>query len=153
MAEIKGLRDSSLATVIDDDASLANGVRAAGDYDNSTELDMECEVYLQVQWDGTAPSAGDAVADLWILPGDGEVTPVFPEGGDAGLGTDDDPQLVFFVGRFITVNPSITVDEVLALPRVPLFFGENRFVLKNTSNQTFDSTFEVRIKPSKRQVV
>lgn len=153
MAEIKLLRDSSLSVVINDDAALTNSSRAAGDYDNSTELDIECDVYLQVQYDAGPPAAGTRVADLYVLPGDGAGTQLYPDGGDAGLGTDDDPQSDFFVGSFVSVNPSLTVNELLSLPRVRLYGHGNRFVLKNTSGQTFDSTWELRIKPSKFQSV
>lgn len=153
MAEIKYLSDTALATPIDDNATLATGVRAAGDLNNDTEQDLYCTVYLVVQWDGTAPSVGFKVADLYILPGDGEVSEVFPEGGDAGLGTDDTPQALFYVGSFESVNPSITVDETLALPGVRLYPDGNRFVLQNTSGQTFDLTWELRVKPYKIQSV
>lgn len=153
MAENKLLRDSALAVVIDDNAALTNGTRAAGDYDNATELDMFCEAYLQVQYDAGPPAAGTRVADLYVLPGDGAGTQLYPDGGDAGLGQDDDPQADFFVGSFVSINPSLTVNELLGLPRIPLYGHGNRFVLKNTSGQTFDSTWELRIKPSKTQTV
>lgn len=153
MAEIKLLRNTARTTVINDDATLADGSRAAADYDNSTELDLLCEVYLQVQWDGTAPAAGDKIAELYVLPGDGEGTEIFPDGGDAGLGTDDDPQAVFRVGLFESINPSTSVNEILSIPNVQLYGDANRFVIKNTSGQTFDLTWELRIKPSKIQSV
>ena len=152
MSEIKYLADTAVQTVIDDGASLTDGSRAAGDYDNSTELDLEAIAYLTVQFDGGPPTAGDRVADLYILPGDGAGTEVFPDGGDAGLGTDDTPQARWYVGSFETVNPSTTVDETLAIP-VPLYPDGNRFVLLNTSGQTMDSTWQLDIKPIKRQVV
>lgn len=153
MAENKLLRDSALSVVIDDNAALTNGSRAAGDYDNGPELDVECEVYLQVQYDAGPPAAGTRVADLYVLPGDGAGTQIYPDGGDAGLGTDDDPQSDFFVGSFTSINPSTSVNEILGLPRVRLYGHGNRFVLKNISGQTFDSTWELRIKPSKSQTV
>ena len=153
MAEQKYLADTAVQTVIDDDATLGNGVRAAGDYDNGTELDFYCTVYLTVQWNSTAPTAGDKVAELYILPGDGAGSEVFPEGGDAAIGTDDTPQQIFFVGAFESVNPSLTVDEVLALPGVPLAPDGNRFVLLNTSAQEFDLTWQLDIKPYKLQSV
>ena len=153
MAEIKLLRDSVLTVVINDDATLANGVRAAADYDNSTEVDLGCDVYLQVQYDTTAPTAGDKIAELYVLPGDGEGTEVFPQGGDAGLGTDVDPQQILLVGIFESRSPSITVNEILCIPGVPLYGHANRFVIKNTSGQIFDLTWQVSIKPYKLQSV
>jgi len=153
MADVKLKADTAVQTVIDDGTTLANAARAAGDYDNGTALDLWCNIYLTVQYDATAPTAGDIVATLWILPGDGAGTEVFPDGGDAGLGTDDDPQGIFFVGSFECVNPSITVDEVLGIPNVQLHPDGNRFVLRNDSGQTFDLTWQLDIKPVKTQVV
>jgi hypothetical protein len=144
MAEIKLLGDTTLQTVINDDATLADGARAAADYDNGTELDIWCIPYLEVQWNTTAPTSGDMVADLYILPGDNNGTPDYPEGGDAGLGTDDTPQAIFKVGAFESVNPSLTVNEILALRPILLYPQVNRFVLLNTSGQEFDLTWELR---------
>ena len=84
MADIKLLADTALQTVIDDNATLADAARAAGDYDNGTALDLEAVAYLTVQYDTGPPSAGDVVAELYVLPGDGETTEVFPDGGGAG---------------------------------------------------------------------
>lgn len=144
MAEIKLLGDTSLVTIINDNATLSDGVRAAADYDNGTELDIWCIPYIEVQWNTTAPTAGDLIADLYVLPGDNGGTPDYPEGGDAGLGTDDTPQAIFKVGSFESVNPSITVDETLALLPFRLYPHVNRFVLLNTSGQEFDLTWELR---------
>ena len=146
-AEIQLLRDTSLQTVINDDATLADATRAAGDLDNNTELDLGADCFLQVQWDGTAPTAGDKIAELYVLPEDG--AGVFAEGGDAGLGTDDNPQQIFLVGVFESINPSITVNEILAIPGIPLYGHDNRFVLLNTSGQTFDLTWQLTCKPYK----
>lgn len=153
MAEIRLLRDTSLQTVIDKNATLTNNSRAAGDYDNSTELDLWCDVYLQVQYDTGPPAVGTKVAELYVLPGDGETTEVFPDGGDGTVGTDDTPQQIFLVGSFESINPSTSVNEVLSLRDIPLSGDGNRFVLLNTSGATFDSTYELRIKPSKTQSV
>ncbi len=153
MAEIKHLADTALQNVIDDDASLSSGSRAAGDYDNGTELDLEAVAYLTVQFDGSAPNVGDTIAHLYNLPGDGAGTEVFPDGGDAALGTDDDPQSIFLVATFVTVNPSTSADEVLASLPFRLYPDGNRFVLKDVSGQTFDSTWQLDIKPSKLQSV
>lgn len=153
MAEIRLLADTAVQTVIDDGATLADAARAAGDYDNGTELDLEAVAYLTVQYDGGPPSAGDSVAELYVLPGDGAGTEVFPDGGDAGLGTDDTPQAIYLVATFQSVNPSTSVDEVLGSLPFRLYADNNRFVLLNTSGQTFDSTWQLDIKPMKQQVV
>ena len=155
MAGIQYLADTALQNVIDDNASLADGSRAAGDYDNSdsARLDLEAVAYLTVQYDGGPPAAGDIVAELYLLPGDGETTEVFPDGGDAGLGTDDTPQAQYLVASFESINPSTSVDEVLGSLPFRLYPDGNRFVLLNTSGQTFDLTWQLDIKPYKRQVV
>jgi len=152
VADVKLKDTTATQTVIDDDATLADAARAAGDYDNSSALDLWCDVYLTVQYDGGPPSAGDLVADLFVLPGDGAGTEVFPDGGDAGIGTDDTPQGIFYVGSFESINPSVTVDEVLCIPNVQLPANTARFVILNTSGQTFDATWIMKIKPSMVQV-
>jgi len=153
MPEIKLLRNQPFTVVIDDGTTLADDVRAAADYDNSIKQDLGCDVYLQVQYDATAPSAGDKIAELYILPGDGEGTEVFPEGGDADLGTDVTPQAILLVGTFETRSPSITVNEILCIPGVALHGHTNRFVILNTSLQIFDLTWQLSIKPYKLQSV
>ena len=153
MADLKLKADTAVQTVIDDGASLATTVRAAGDYDNGTNLDPFCNIYLTVQFDTTAPSALDVIAEVYILPGDGAGTEVFPEGGDAGLGSNFDPQAAYLVGVITTVNPSTSVDEVVGIPNVALYPDGNRFVLKHVSGQTYDLTWQLDIKPFKPQNV
>ena len=133
--------------VIDDNASLANNVRAAADFDNDGNKDLYCNVFLKVQFDTTAPSANAKIAELYVLPGDDAATELFPEGGDAGLGSDFTPQKIFLVGVFETIDPSITVDEELAMPGVLLYHSGNRFVFLNTSGQIMDSTLQLDIVP------
>jgi len=153
MSEIKQLGDTPLQTVIDKNAALVTAARVAADYNNSSELDTHCVAFLTVQFDTTAPTAGDPIAELYVLPGNGEVSEVFPQGGDGTVGADVDPQSVFLMGVFETISPSISVDEVVALPNVPLYPAGNRFVLKNTSGQQFDLTYQLDIKPAKFQAV
>ena len=135
------------AIVINDNATLANGVRAAADYDNDTNKDLWCNVFLTVQWNTTPPTAGDKIGELYIIPGDDAGTEKFPEGGDAGLGTDDTPQRIFLVGVFQSINPSLTVDEILSLTNIPLYHSGNRFVFLNTSGQEMDLTWQLDIVP------
>ncbi|KKL99850.1 hypothetical protein LCGC14_1810350, partial [marine sediment metagenome] len=59
------LSNRARAIVINDNATLADTVRAAADYDNDTNKDTHCNVFLTVQWDGTAPSANVAIGDLY----------------------------------------------------------------------------------------
>ena len=151
MADIKYKEGAARTVVINDDAALANNTRAAADYNNDTLLDLFGDVFLVQQFDTTAPSAGDKTGELHILPGDNAATEKFPEGGDAGLGTDDDPQKIFLVGVFETINPSISVDETLGLPGIRLFMAGNRFVFKNVSGQQMDLTWQLDIHPYKLQ--
>lgn len=132
-------------SVIDDDATLNDGARAAGDLENDTNKDNFCDAYLTVQWNTTAPSTGAIVAELYVIYGDGEATEAFPEGGDAGLGTDDTPQKRFLVGVFESINPSQSVDEELSIEGIELRPAKNRFVLLNTSGQQFDLTWQLDV--------
>ncbi len=132
--------------VIDDNALLANGARAAADFDNDANKDLFCNVFLTVQFNSISGIAnGDKVGELWIIPGDDAATELFAEGGDAGLGTDDDPQKIFLVGTFETINPSVTVDETLSLAALHLHHSGNRFVFKNVSGQEMDLTWQLDI--------
>lgn len=153
MADIKYNDATAQTLVINKDASLANGSRAAGNYDNGTALDTHADFFLVVQYDGGPPTAGDTVAILWVLSADDTGTPAYPQGGDGSVGVDVDPQTTLLAGVFETRSPSVTVDEILLLKAVPLGPRENRVVLKNTSGQTFDSTWELRMKPYKMQVI
>lgn len=149
MADFKLKQDTALQTIIDDDAVLVNTDWAAGDYDNSTNLDPFGIFQLTVQWNTAAPAAGTKVADLYIISG---VTgPVYAEGGDAGLGTDDIPQSIYLVASFQSINPSLTVDETLGTVEIPIY-AYNRVVLVNTSGQEFDATWILKMQPTKRQV-
>lgn len=133
-----------LVNVIDDNATLADEDRAAGDYDNSSGFDL-CIVKLTVHFDTTAPSIGKRIADLYVVPGDGESTEQFAQGGDAGLGTDVTPQRALLVGAFETRSPSTTTDEILMLTPWPLYPHGNRFVLVNTSGQVFNLAWQLDI--------
>lgn len=153
MSEQKYLADSALATVISGGSSLANGNRAAGDYDNSTELDLFCDVFLTGLTFASAPAAGTSVVELYLLPGDGEASESFPEGGDGTVGDDVTPQRALLVGSFETVQPSTTEAEVLCIPNVMLHPHGNRFVIRNFSGQSINSGYAIKIKPRKFQVV
>lgn len=140
--------------VINTDAALADGDRVAADYDNSTALALVANFELVVEYDTTAPAAGKLVAELWIIPGDGESTEHFAEGGDGTTGTDFDPQQEFFIRGFVAVNPSNSAPESLGLKNVELPSPHtNRIVLKNVSGQQFDSTWELRMTTKFEQIV
>ena len=156
MADFLALADGkagAVQTVINDNAALADGSRAAGDYNNATNRDPLCDVYLTVQFDTTAPSAGTLVAELYVLFGDGAGSQVYPNGGDAGLGTNHTPQASHLAGVFETVAPSTSVNEVLSIHDVALGAHGNRFVLLNTSGQQFDLTWQLDIRPKRYENV
>ena len=132
------------STVINKNATLANNARAAGDITAATKGNATfADARLTVQYDAGPPTAKDAVAELYVLHGDGESTEVFPNGGDGTVGTDVDPDSVHLVGVFKTVSPSTSVDEVLSIPRIKLGSASDRFVVKNVSGQTFDLTWQL----------
>ena len=133
--------------VIDDGTTLADTVRAAADYDNNSNKDLSCNVFITVQWNTTAPADGVKFAQLYIIPGDGAATEVFAVGGDAGLGVDVTPQKILLVGVVEAVSASITVDREYTIPGVPLYHSGNRFVLLNTSGFEFDATWQLDIVP------
>ena len=145
MADIK-LKEGTKKTAIDKNATLANGSRAAGDVNNGSDLHALADAYLTVQYDAGPPTAGDIVAELYVLHGNGESPEVFPEGGDGTVGDNVDPQATTLVGVFETREPSTTVDEILIIEDIPLGIGNDRFVIKNVSGQTFDSTWQLDIK-------
>lgn len=148
MPDIKLQADSAITVIIDTNTLLANNGRVSGDYANDTKRDFECDLYWEGQYDTTAPTAGDEIARVWNLPGDGQVTELFPEGGSG-----NDPQGAYFVGSIFAINPSITVNEIVGLPSVILYPFGNRFVIKNVSGQQWSLEWEVRIRPRKIQVV
>lgn len=123
-------------------ADLTNGSRKAADYDNDDAAKRWKKVILAlegIQYLTTAPTARVNVADLWILPGDNQGTEVFPGGGDGTVGTNRDPQGAFFVGAFECLNPSTTADDDPLFLVADIYPASNRFVLKNTSGQTWDA--------------
>ncbi len=111
MTEYKQLADTPRQSILDKDATLADGSRAAADYDNSTELDLVADAYLFVGYDTTAPTAGDLVAELYNLTGDGETPEMFQTGGDGTVGRDVNPSRGL-VGTFTAINPSIKTGTI-----------------------------------------
>lgn len=149
MSSVKLQFDTANNLVINKDATLANAARAAGNYDNSSNLDLEAIAFLEVQYDGGPPTANTIVAELYCLPSDGTL---YPDGGDGTVGEDDTPQQAFLVGVFETINPSTSTNEELACGPFRLY-EYNRLVIVNKSGQTFDATWQMTIQPFKRQVV
>jgi hypothetical protein len=142
------------ASVIDKNATLATTVRAAGDYDNDTDKAAFVDALLIVQYDGGPPTAGAVVAELCVLYGDGAASELFPNGGDGTVGANVAAQKSTLVGVFETRSPSTSVDERLIINDIPVRVGgTNRFVLTNTSGQTFDLTWQLNITKYKYTVV
>ncbi len=145
--------------VINKDASLADGSRAMGEFNNKTgatdgDASLWATLYLKVQFDTTAPTAGDRIADVYVLHGDGSES--FPNGGD-GTGSpasvDVDPTVDNRVGSFITASPSTSADEIIQLGRkIELEPRTVRIVVKNVSGQTFDATWELWLVPTKESI-
>jgi len=146
MAKQKYIADTALQTLNDPGTSLATATRWAFDYDNSADLDLWLLIEVDIQFDTGPPTAGDRVFEVWVIPGDGEGTEKFADGGDASVGTDDDPAMIHFVGEMQTVNPSTGTDEVMSLV-IPLYPDGNRIVLKNVSGSTIDAARIARGKP------
>ena len=143
MADLKPKRIGALL-VINDNAALTDGSRAAGDATTGNKGNASwADAYLTIQFDTTAPAAGSTIAELYVVPGDGDASQVFPEGGDAGLGSNVDPQKSLLVGVFETRDPSTSVDEILIIRGIQLGIGTDRFVIKNVSGQTFDLTWQL----------
>jgi len=153
MADLKLKEGAGTKIVINKDAALANGSRAAADYDNSTDLDPICDAILRVHYDTSAPAVGDSVAELYVLPSDGAATEVFPQGGDGTVGSNVDPQKTLMVGVFESRSPTTTTDEVLAIQAISLRPKSSRFVIKNISGKQFNLTWQLDIRPFRGQSV
>ena len=145
------LQVDAISVVINKNATLATGSRAAGDYDNSTNNSLVCNALIKVQWNTTAPADGVFIANLWVLPGDGAGTEKFPIGGDGTVGTDFEPSNQLFVGAFECVDASITLDREYMVRDIRLTPHTNRFVLLNTSGFEFDLTWQLDLLPYKIQ--
>lgn len=143
---------TGISTVITG-GTLATGNRVAQPFDNTVNLDLYGDAFLTLHYDTSAPTAGTAIAELYLLPGNTVVTPSYPQGGDGSVGTNVDPQKVLLVGVFETRSPSTSVDEILAVVGIPLSPRLQRFVLKNISGQTFHTGFTLTLKPYKLQSV
>lgn len=128
--------------------SLADTEKTLSDViDNGTDLDLFGDLEFIVQWDSVAPSVGDKVADLYLLPSVDDIN--FPEGG-----TSLTPQASLLIGSFESRNPSIGEVEHLMLPGITLPPRKMKFLLQNTSGQTFDpSGSMLLLKPYKLQSV
>ena len=142
--QVKPVKIGSRTAIINKDASLADGARAAGDVTTGTKGNAtHVDLHLTVQFDTTAPNAGDIIGEVYLLPGDGEGSEKFPEGGDGTVGNDVDPQNRLHIGTFESRVPSNSADEDLVIPNVPLGVGTDRFVYKNLSGQTMDQTWQL----------
>lgn len=148
MADLR-LLDVAPIVVIDLDAPLPAGSRAAGDYDNSGAAEKWplCDAYLVMQYDTGPPMVGVLVADLYMLRGDGGTPERFPAGGDGSVGANLTPASIHLVGSFECRAPSLSVDEPMLIPDILLGGHTNRFVVVNASGETGDSAWQLDIVP------
>lgn len=119
---------------------------ATGDLDNGTDLDFfgDYELLVDIQ---VAPAVGDKIAELYVLPSVDDTN--FPDGTAA-----DTPQAILLAGVF-EARRAVTTDLRMVIPGVSLVPRKMRFLLINTSGQTFganDGHF-LKVKPYKVQSV
>lgn len=138
---IKLHKPTAVATVIAAAAlqSLANGAEAEGTLDNSTGLDIWCDLILAVQYNAGPPVAGVKVAEIYLLPQvDGAN---YPSITSEGL-----PQKSLLVAALESVAPSTSVLEYLVATGIQLFPGNNKFRISNTSGQAFHASASMFLK-------
>ena len=113
-------KKTGFQSLIDTGATLANGVRVAADISKATRGNATvASARLKVQYDSGPPTAGDEIAELYRLRGDGETpTEGFPTGGDGTTGADVTPDSKHLVGVFRAVQPSLSVDETLTIDEI-----------------------------------
>ncbi len=146
MTDFKWGAFGSPSTGITMTADVTNGSRRAFDYANSTNKHLLAHLLIEgIQYLTTAPTAGTIVAEVYVLPGDGQGSETFPggggrNGGDTGdVGQDRDPQPIWLAAVVTCINPSTAADDDPLGCIVPIFPGTNRIVIKNVSGQTWDA--------------
>jgi len=126
--------EGALVTLINTASSstLTDGSLIGVAYDNTGASDLWfwANFQLKLKFTGGIPTAGDAVAELYLCP----KVSNYPEGYD---GTNT-PQAALLVGVFETRAPSTTVTEHLVLPAILLTPAEMYIVIKNISGESFD---------------
>lgn len=138
---IKLHKPTSVATVIAAAAlnSLTNGSEAEGTFDNSTGLDIWCDLILAIQYNAGPPAAGTKVAEIYLLPQvDGTNYPSVTSGGL--------PQKSLLVAAMESVAPSTSALEYLVVKGIALSPGNNKFRLSNTSGQTLHASASMFLK-------
>jgi hypothetical protein len=135
--------------IAEGDGDIASAARKAVDYDNRISGSQITAnhggyVFASIRYTNITGIAGTEVLELFIMPGNGQDPEVFPEGGDASLGSNFDPQDIWSVGSFQSVTPSTTETEVLAL-WVDLPPGNCRFVFKNLTANAFHEDTKAEI--------
>jgi len=113
-----------------DSVNLADGSLKVIPYDNTGEDDLWlwANIQLALRYDTSAPAAGTAVAELYLLP----KVSNYPEGSSSLT-----PQAALLVGVFESRDPKTHETEHLILPAIPLTPAEMYFVIKNISGETF----------------
>lgn len=119
--------------------SVTNGSEVEGTYDNSTNLDIWCDLILAIQYNAGPPAAGTKVAEIYLLPQvDGTNYPSVTSGGL--------PQKSLLVAAMESVVPSTSALEYLIATGIQLFPGNNKFRLSNTSGQTLHASASMFLK-------
>lgn len=138
---LKLYKPNAVATVIAAAAlnSLTNGSEVEAAYDNSTNLDMWCDLILAIQYNAGPPAAGIVVAKIYNLRQvDGTNYPTVTSGGL--------PQESLLVAALVSQAPSTSALEYLVAYQIPLFPGNNKFRLSNTSGQTLHASASMFLK-------
>jgi len=114
--------------------SLASGSQAISDVlDNTTALDPLVNLELDVAYTTTAPTAGQRVADLYMVPS--------LDGTNYGEGSSSiRPEAKHLIGSFESRNGSTSAVERLMLKEITLTPGKHKFVLVNQSGKTYHAT-------------
>lgn len=138
---IRLYKPNSVATVIAAATlnSVTNGSEVEGTYDNSTNLDIWCDLILAIQYNAGPPAAGTIVAKIYQLNQvDGTNYPTVTSGGL--------PQESLLVAALVSQAPSTSALEYLVAYQIPLFPGNNKFRLSNTSGQTLHASASMFLK-------
>lgn len=138
---IKLYKPTSVATVIAAGTlnSVANAAEVEGTYDNSTALDIWCDLILAIQYNSGPPAAGIVVAKIYQL---NQV-----DGTNYGTNTSGGlPPDNTLIASLVSQAPSTSALEYLVAYGIPLFPGNNKFRLSNTSGVTLHSSASMFLK-------
>jgi hypothetical protein len=114
--------------------SLADaGRQISSAIDNSSNLDLYMDLELAVQYTSSAPTAGQKVAEVYLVPTTDGTN--YAEGS-----TSITPQQALLVATFESRNGSTSAVERLASLGIPIPVGSFKLELVNTSGKTYASS-------------